>query len=358
MALRITGPDQGVSTTEGLPVTRSWTITCWFHLDTIRATTQPILSMESAAEYAGLWVVYDAGFWRLAYVWSGDDSPRTSGGAVDADTWYRVALVINGTNATLYQGTAEEPLTVYTNTAEFELPTGAMTLYLGSSAALGSDGWPDGRIAAVKMWDEALSIPSEVDFELRCYLPIRTDNIDRWYPLVDSDDLMDYSGHGYALTGSGMSTGGGPPIQWHSVPADPVIPWDSGTPLWAAVYTVDDGNLWSIGLVSDLTLPLADQFGYKTFLTQPDLTQTYWDPDILDFNNLPGPVYVDRFDDLLVEDALADIWAALDDTQIQRLRARQRLLLGPSLWWRYDYQGTNIGGISGYPIYTGEPTIS
>lgn len=355
MALRITGPDQGLSTNTGLPVTRSWTLTFWFYLDTLRSVDQPLISMESDTEYARLAVVNDSGTWRLSYAWSG--GTQILGAEVIPGFWQQAAIVVNGPDALLYHGVPGDAMVSYLNTDDFVLPTGALSMFFGRSPLLGSDGWSDARIAAVKMWDAALSVPTELDYEFRSYLPVRTANLDRWYPLLSATDLVDYSGNGHVLTGSGSTTAEGPPLPWHSLPADPVIEWDPATPLWAAIYTIVDGNLWGISLLSELTLPVPDDKAYKTFLEHPDLTKVYWDPVALDFNNISGLVYVERFDALIGESGLASIWASLDFDQIVTLRARIRQLLGPSLWWHFPYQPVDVNELTNPPPYLGQPAI-
>jgi hypothetical protein len=362
MALRITGTGQGFTSTAGLPVTRLWTITFWFYLDSIRSTTQSLISMESATQYAALRVTPADLFsttWRLSYNWSGLLSPSTAGGVLAADTWYRAAIVVNGTNATLYQAAAGSALSTYTNglLSSFVLPAGTLSLYIGSSPLLGSGGWPNGRIAGVKVWDAALSSPTEVDYELHSYLPVRTANINRWYPFINADPV-DYSGNGRTLTGgTGTTVAQGPPIRWSSLPPDPTIAWDPATPLWYAVYSLDGGDLWGVYPAADIVLPLPDDKGYRTLLEIPDPTKVIWDPTALDFVNIAGLVYLDRFNDLLADATLAGVWSSLSAAQILALRTRIKQLLGPSLWWRYNYQDVDIPEISGWPTYTGTPTI-
>lgn len=355
MSLRVSGPGQGLSNSEGLPVTRSWTLTCWFYLDVRRNVTQPLVSMESATEFARLAIVNDSGTWRLSYAWSG--GTQILGAEVIPGFWQQAAVVVNGPDALLYHGVPGDVMVSYLNTDDFVLPTGALTMFFGRSSLLGSDGWSDGRIAAVKMWDAALSVPTELDYEFRSYLPVRTANLDRWYPLLSADDPVDYSGNGHVLTGSGSTTAEGPPLPWHSLPADPVIPWDPSTPLWAAVYSTFDGSLLSIGLLSSFPEVPPTGDAYRTLLKQPDLTKVYWDPVALDFNNLPGLVYIERFDALIGEPGLSSIWASLSSDQIATLRARIRQLLGPSLWWRFSYQPVDVNELSNPPPYLGQPAI-
>jgi hypothetical protein len=344
-----------LSSSDRLPVTRSWTFTCWFYLDVRRSVTQSLVSMESDTEYARLAIVNDSGTWRLSYAWSG--GTQILGAEVISGFWQQAAVVVNGPDALLYHGVPGDVMIPYLNTDDFVLPTGALTMYLGRSPLLGSDGWSDCRIAAVKMWDAALSVPSELDYEFRSYLPVRTDNLDRWHPLLSVDDPVDYSGNGHALTGSGSTTAEGPPLQWHSLPTDPVIEWDPSTPLWVSIYYIADGSLWMIIPESELTLPLSEDKAYKLFLEWPDLTKVYWDPFALDYNNLAGAVYVDRFDDLINDATLADVWSSLSFDQIVALRARIKQLLGPSFWWRFDYQIGDIAEWSNPPGYYGTPTI-
>lgn len=76
------------------------------------------------------------------------------------------------------------------------------------------DEW-QGRFAAVKLWDAALTV-AEIQQEMRQYLPHRTTNLLGFFPLTTiGDDEIDFSGNGKTLTVTGSPvTIDGPPIPW------------------------------------------------------------------------------------------------------------------------------------------------
>lgn len=132
---------------------------------------------------------------------------------VSANSWYRIAVSVNGANCSWYHGGATGTLTVASVT-NIQSPVGA-----GQSWFLGNDsfdgGWLDGRLAAVKIWSAELS-PAEIDNELGQYLPRRTANLVQWHPLLVAE-TVDYSGNGNTLSGgAGATTEDGPPIPWGS----------------------------------------------------------------------------------------------------------------------------------------------
>ena len=73
----------------------------------------------------------------------------------------------------------------------------------------------DGCLAACKVYGAVLTA-AEIEQEMRCYLPMRTANLNSWFPLLSaSDQLVDYSGVSGNLVLTGVvAAEDGPPIPW------------------------------------------------------------------------------------------------------------------------------------------------
>lgn len=85
------------------------------------------------------------------------------------------------------------------------------------SFGLGDDDYFNGQMAAIKVWDAALSA-AEIEQEMWLIRPIRTANLHLWTPMVDTTlatNYTDYSGNGRTLTAANTpSVEDGPPITW------------------------------------------------------------------------------------------------------------------------------------------------
>lgn len=133
---------------------------------------------------------------------------QTIGNAV----WFFWAMVGNGTNITGYVGqhgnaTLSSQSVAYSATSYNQLDVGGNRYNESIS----------GRLAAVKVWDAALS-QAELENERWSFYPKRTANLNIWSPMhetVVGDADNDYSGNGRNWTVSGTLTHEeGPPISW------------------------------------------------------------------------------------------------------------------------------------------------
>lgn len=143
--------------------------------------------------------------------------------AVSAQTWYKCAAVVDGANATFYRSAGDSAL-VSGGVADFAPPATPSNLYVGNSRF---DEWYDGRLAALKVWDAALT-QAEIEAELAQYLPHRTANLLRFHPFLQAE-TADYSGNGNALSGgTGATTADGPPIPWAGIQPRLILPAATG----------------------------------------------------------------------------------------------------------------------------------
>ncbi|MEU4224297.1 LamG domain-containing protein [Nonomuraea sp. NPDC026600] len=216
MAVRFSASGQHYQATTGLPTT-VYTITAWVWATDLGSRYRVVhyLRQSSGDHYTAIQVRNLPTDIQLS-----DDVSYAFGGvgplAISPATWYRVAAVVNGANATFYSAAAGDPLTS-ASVADFSPPATPNQLWIGADPF---SNWWDGRFAAIKMWDAALTA-SEVEQELGQYQPLRTTNLLRWHPLINAE-VTDYSGNGNTLTGgTGATTEDGPPLAWGS--AIPVV---------------------------------------------------------------------------------------------------------------------------------------
>lgn len=336
MAVRFSGSGQYYSSTSGLPTVRLFTVVCWICLVSDRNSTSVFWSMDSSSSQSSYLGTASDGT-TLAFDWSGGGSSFTPGSTMTVGEWHRTAVVVNGTSALLYQGSATGALTQTAELANYGLPTGTLTFYLGNSASLSSSWWPDARIAGFKMWDAALT-SAEVEKELSRYQPQRWANINRWHPLVNAE-VTDYSGYARTLSGgSGATTEVGPPIPW-SAYSSIIIPWSATTTVWYAHYDTTSGVLLSLGTVYPDPFPSGTSV--LELLGQPDLAQYEWSTSARSFVLKEGVLEADRVADLVSDASLSSVWAALDNTQDAALQARIAQMLGPHRT-RLDFQPPDL----------------
>ena len=222
MAVRFSASGQHYTDTVGLPGT-VYTFTAWVWATAVGSRYRVVYWFRQTAgdHFSGIGIRDNPTDLQLmddtTYWFSGAGPLSASGG-----TWYQIAGVVNGANATFYRSAAGSALTSASVT-DFTPPT-PNQLWLGADAF---GGWWDGRIASVKIWNVALTA-AEVERELTQYVPKRTANLLRWHPFVNADPT-DYSGNGYTLSGgTGATTEDGPPIPWGSAIPLVLLPSSSG----------------------------------------------------------------------------------------------------------------------------------
>jgi len=198
----------------------AFTCTCWVQL------------VSDLNYYSPVWGVFNGtGVYRylgtnsdgttLTFFGQGGSGSNVTGPNMVVGTWYRVGLVVNGTNVTMYHGTAAGTLTTATGTAG----TAAVNEFrIGGSTF--TDEVLNGRVAAMKLWQAVLT-PDEIAAELAQYQPLRTANLLRYHPFLNAE-TVDYSGNGNNLTvgSTATVTEDGPPIPWG--PARPRMIWIPG----------------------------------------------------------------------------------------------------------------------------------
>jgi hypothetical protein len=218
MAVRFDADGEDYTRTTNLPSATTFTLCLWLIIDTDRNTFSCPISLDAGT---GNYVYFetDADGTTLK-LWEGDDAVTPSGPNVvlTVGTWYFIALVRNGTGAnsgTVYSAAAGvAALTSGQRTLDTSFTPN--TLRIGESPFGGE--WWNGRVAAVKIWDAALS-QAEIENERWQYSPHRIANLNAFYPFLtggaNAAAQADFSGNGNNLSnGTNSATADGPPIPW------------------------------------------------------------------------------------------------------------------------------------------------
>lgn len=200
MAVRLNASGEYYRRTTNLPSTTAFTWMAWVYPITISGTNT-FFSIDNGTSFIDCYLNGD--FFR---VFSSGVGQGTGSGVATA-TWYHLAITCSGTGA--------NTLKVYLNGVEDISQAGAS--FSPSHIIFGdyntSGGGPfDGRLAAVKMWDAALS-GAEVAAEKDFYEPQRTTNKHAVYWMRNTAEAVtDTSGNGYTLTAVGTASDeDGPP---------------------------------------------------------------------------------------------------------------------------------------------------
>jgi hypothetical protein len=216
MAIRFTDTGQEFYSADGLPTTRLFTIGFWFYMVTHRYNPASVTdnvwwSMDDGTRNQYTYCSASGATPILVLDWPGNGNSDAVGASVNLLTWYKVAAVVNGKSATLYQSPIDQPLVAYSS-KKYQLPSGALRLTIGDSNIDPGVDWPDARIASYKQWDAALTA-DELAQEFATYGPVRTANLNRWYSFA-TNDPTDGSGNGYTLSGGSPNilVEDGPPI--------------------------------------------------------------------------------------------------------------------------------------------------
>lgn len=209
MAVRFDNSADTLSRTTNLPTITSFTMMGWFYLTNSR-TSGATETMLAFGDTLGVkfYQFYDNN--NLTFtLWNG--LTDTVGSTFTAATWYHLAMTCAGTGAGQFLGYLNGVLNI---TAPGDTGPTASKIFIGNDSA---SEWWDGRFAAIKIYSAVLTA-AEIANEMRQYIPIRTVNLNGFYPMSGAtvtDFTTDYSGSANALTAAGTLTReDGPPIPW------------------------------------------------------------------------------------------------------------------------------------------------
>jgi hypothetical protein len=184
----------------------AFTGTCWVQLVSDLNYYSPVWGVFNGTGVYR-YIATDADGTTLTFFGQGGSGSNVTGPNMVVGTWYRVGLVVNGGDVTMYYGTETGTLTTATGKAG----TAAVNQFrIGGSTF--TDESLNGRIAPVKLW-EAVLTPEEIVAELAQRKPVRTANLHRDHRWQIAE-TTDYSGNGNHLTAgsTATTTEEGPPI--------------------------------------------------------------------------------------------------------------------------------------------------
>lgn len=129
--------------------------------------------------------------------------------------WHHLAMTVAGTGAGQFLGYVNGRVDVVADGST--VPTNTRIIIGNFVSGAGGAGL-NCRVAAVKIYAAVLTA-QEIEREAKCFVPIRTANINAFYPMIDpdvADNDQDESGQGNHLTQGGTLTTEfpGPPIPW------------------------------------------------------------------------------------------------------------------------------------------------
>lgn len=218
MAVDFTGSTQGLYRTTSLPSDTNFSACMWWYQtgdggsDTYYNT---IFSLEDSTTTDYRRLYYNQTNDRLGLEWDGSEyqsiiSPVTNG------AWHFIAVTCAGlTTGDIDSYGVELPDATF-STASNSLAADTFTEAYMRVGIASSTNWMNGRVAALKVWDDVLT-EAELYNERWTYRPQITTNLHGWWPFYE--DTKDYSGNGKDFTEAGtIAYNLGPPIAWGGSP--------------------------------------------------------------------------------------------------------------------------------------------
>lgn len=211
MATRTDANTDGYSRATNLPALNAVTGMGWFYMSVARYGTCFDLRTGGGSRLQ-IGLDGETNLQIFSFVNGGSD---TFGSAITTGVWYHIAFTCTGVAGTDFK--------VYLNGAldiQNEGRTGAASsLHVNNTIDFNVE-WFNGRVSAVKIYDAVLTQP-EIANEMRQILPLRTVNLNGFYPMTDGitigNNVSDLSGLGRNWTSNGtLAIEHGPPVPWSS----------------------------------------------------------------------------------------------------------------------------------------------
>lgn len=213
MACRIDANTEWWTRTTGLPEQTAFTIMGWVRIASDLNYWGTFFRLAIAAGTSNLNFGVDSTGLRLELFNSGDSSDSL-GTTLALNTWYHLALVGDTASATGYLNGSVD----VSHGSNVSIGT-VGRLDIGATAAgISPVEYINGRFAAVKIWDAALTLP-EIRREMWQVVPVRKRHLNSWFPMLASLAVASGSldaGH----LGRHLTPGGTPTVE-----EDPPIPW-------------------------------------------------------------------------------------------------------------------------------------
>lgn len=182
----------------------AFTALCWGRIAVDRNAYSTFISVDNSATTQVLAIQTDT-TGTDPYLWLAphgtnflEESPDIS---MTVGSWYRMAMVRNGTAVTYYLATAAGAVSSVSGTL-----TGALTatrFRVGQSPTSGE--WLNGNVANVKVYNAVLT-QAEIVTEWGNWQAQRTTNLLRHHKFQAAAETVDYSGNGWSLTSNGTPT--------------------------------------------------------------------------------------------------------------------------------------------------------
>ncbi|WP_433235496.1 LamG-like jellyroll fold domain-containing protein [Streptosporangium sp. CA-135522] len=208
MAVRFSAAGQSYTRAVALGTISAFTVACWVKIAANRASfTTPWAIDNGASDY---FVLQTSESGVDMAVWD-DAGLAQIVRQMTVGTWYYIAIAVNGVDGTTTTRAADDTAFDSGGWTAQSSNLNAATLRIGDSPFGGE--WINGAVAAFKFWTVALT-QAELEAECRQYMPVRTENLRAWYPLL-RPETADYSGRASTLSGgTGATKEDGPPISW------------------------------------------------------------------------------------------------------------------------------------------------
>lgn len=270
MAILFDASTDVILRTANIPVMNGgpYTVGFWFYLVTAPTGGDPYQSLfciNSSSDYDQVGLQLSGANTRLYVAVDNGSYFETLGSTnISTNTWYYVELVRSSTTSLIayLNGVSEA---TQTNAASTQTSN---RMDFGVHPQFSSDDFK-GRIAAIKIWDGALSAEERAN-ERWTYQPARYSNLNLWSPCFagSGERTRDYSGNGRDWTAGGTLTDAdGPPLRWgFSPPSGYYIPAAGGGGHTVAVDQVTETD--TVQAVARLKTKQAGQ------ITETDTAQT------------------------------------------------------------------------------------
>lgn len=193
------------------------TVCCWFKISVDRNDYSTLFSIDNGT--GDNWLV-QAGADGTTVATVFDATTQQGIGSVTTGVWYWLMLTTVGTTGNIYYRTDGQPGLTTVAVSGATASVNAATLRLGESP-WGAE-WLNGCLNAVKVWNRGGFTLAEAFVESCQYAPASTQNLVAYYPL-QRPEVLDCSGRGQTLAGSGATYEDGPPIPWRLTTQKPFL---------------------------------------------------------------------------------------------------------------------------------------
>lgn len=255
MSVRFDADGESYTRSTGLGSVTVWSFACWVKLAVDQATTTVLLQIDNGSGTSRLRINAWNGT-ALTYQTDGGGWFGTIGHTLTVGAWSYVGISGTSNPGEVRSAARAAGSTTWAGgtSSQTNATFNAATLRIGDGQA--ANEWLNGSLAAVKIWDQALSF-EELQQESWTYLPKRTAGLRGWYPFL-SPSTTDYSGLAQTLSGgTGAALDDPPPITWSAGRRRIFIP--SGTSVTLAdTATADDQLTTSAAAPLDETAAATD----------------------------------------------------------------------------------------------------